>query len=95
MSPITRLNHPDHRKDVKQYLYTRVQEHAVWHNQQFWEASFYCDLQKGIKALYTADNPKSLKIAQIRPELQKVAQTKTSLTSQTTLTTLTSLNKPT
>ena len=44
-------------KDVKQYLYTLVQEHAVWHNQQFWEASFYCDLQKGIEALYAADNP--------------------------------------
>ena len=40
--------------DVKQYLYTLIQDHAVWHNQQFWEASFYCDLQKGIEALYRA-----------------------------------------
>ena len=37
-----------------QYLYTLIQDHAVWHNQQFWEASFYCDLQKGIEALYRA-----------------------------------------
>lgn len=28
------------------------QEHAVWQNQQFWEAAFYQDVQKDIKALY-------------------------------------------
>ena len=45
--------------DVKQYLYTLIQDHAVWHNQQFWEASFYCDLQKGIEALYRATTASS------------------------------------
>jgi myotubularin-related protein 5/13 len=29
-----------------------IQEHGVWQNQQFWEAAFYQDVQKDIKALY-------------------------------------------
>ena len=49
---------------VKQYLYTLVQEHAVWNNQQFWEASFYCDLQKGIETLYhdSQTNPENARL---------------------------------
>lgn len=36
-----------------------VQEHAVWKNQQFWEAAYYQDVQKDIKSLYSniADGP--------------------------------------
>lgn len=37
---------------VIQFAYTCIQEHAVWQNQQFWEAAFYLDVQKDIKALY-------------------------------------------
>lgn len=37
---------------VIQFAYTCIQEHAVWQNQQFWEASFYQDVQKDIKSLY-------------------------------------------
>ncbi|XP_021368098.1 myotubularin-related protein 13-like [Mizuhopecten yessoensis] len=37
---------------VIQFAYTLVQEHPVWTNQQFWEASFYQDVQKQIKQLY-------------------------------------------
>ncbi|XP_040568639.1 myotubularin-related protein 13 [Lepeophtheirus salmonis] len=39
-------------KGVIQYVYTLIQEHAVWQNQQFWEASFFNDVQRGIKSLY-------------------------------------------
>ncbi|QQP48749.1 Uncharacterized protein FKW44_009166, partial [Caligus rogercresseyi] len=39
-------------KGVIQFVYTLIQEHAVWQNQQFWEASFFNDVQKGIKSLY-------------------------------------------
>ncbi len=39
-------------KGVIQFVYTLIQDHAVWQNQQFWEASFFEDVQKGIKALY-------------------------------------------
>ena len=43
-------------KGVIQFVYTLIQEHPVWQNQQFWEASFFNDVQKGIKSLYTAMN---------------------------------------
>ncbi|XP_044747784.1 myotubularin-related protein 13 isoform X1 [Coccinella septempunctata] len=38
---------------VIQFAYTCIQEHPVWQNQQFWEAAFYQDVQKDIKALYS------------------------------------------
>ena len=41
-------------KGVVQFVYTLIQDHAVWHNLQFWEASFYTDVQKGIQSLYLA-----------------------------------------
>ncbi|KAK9886900.1 hypothetical protein WA026_019158 [Henosepilachna vigintioctopunctata] len=37
---------------IIQFAYTCIQEHPVWQNQQFWEAAFYHDVQKDIKALY-------------------------------------------
>ncbi|XP_069180963.1 myotubularin-related protein 13 isoform X5 [Procambarus clarkii] len=37
---------------VIQFAYTCIQDHTVWGNQQFWEASFYQDVQKEIKSLY-------------------------------------------
>ena len=39
---------------VIQFVYTLIQDHAVWQNLQFWEAAFYNDVQKGIKDLYLA-----------------------------------------
>ena len=41
-------------KGVIQFVYTLIQEHPVWQNPQFWEASFFNDVQKGIKSLYLA-----------------------------------------
>ncbi|XP_052225213.1 myotubularin-related protein 13-like isoform X3 [Dreissena polymorpha] len=37
---------------VIQFAYTLCQDHAVWGNQQFWEAAFYQDVQKDIRQLY-------------------------------------------
>lgn len=37
---------------VIQFAYTCIQDHPVWNNLQFWEATFYQDVQKDIKALY-------------------------------------------
>ena len=37
---------------VIQFAYTCVQEHAVWSNPQFWEATFYEDVQQQIRQLY-------------------------------------------
>ncbi|XP_048526749.1 myotubularin-related protein 13 isoform X3 [Dendroctonus ponderosae] len=39
---------------IIQFAYTCIQEHSVWQNQQFWEAAFYQDVQKELKALYTS-----------------------------------------
>ncbi|CAL1263777.1 unnamed protein product [Larinioides sclopetarius] len=37
---------------VIQFAYTCIQDHPVWQNQQFWEAAFYQDVQRDIRALY-------------------------------------------
>lgn len=37
---------------VIQFAYTCIQEHAVWGNQQFWEATFYEEVQRQIRSLY-------------------------------------------
>ncbi|XP_039747525.1 myotubularin-related protein 5 isoform X2 [Pararge aegeria] len=37
---------------VIQYAFMCIQEHQVWTSQQFWEAAFYQDVQRDIKALY-------------------------------------------
>ncbi|MGH0134296.1 UNVERIFIED_CONTAM: hypothetical protein FKN15_027079 [Acipenser sinensis] len=45
---------------VNQFAYTCIQDHPIWTNQQFWEATFYSDVQNQIRALYlnaTEDRP--------------------------------------
>lgn len=39
---------------VIQFAYMCIQEHPVWSSQQFWEAAFYQDVQRDIKALYAS-----------------------------------------
>lgn len=39
---------------VIQFAYTCIQDHSVWSNLQFWEQTFYLDVEKEIKNLYTA-----------------------------------------
>ncbi|XP_032805005.2 myotubularin-related protein 5-like isoform X2 [Petromyzon marinus] len=41
---------------VTQFAYTCVQDHPVWTSQQFWEATFYDDVQKHIQSLYLSMN---------------------------------------
>ncbi|CAF1097370.1 unnamed protein product [Adineta ricciae] len=44
-----------HRKlseEATQFIYTDIQRHAVWANMQFWEMSFYSDVQLQIRNLY-------------------------------------------
>uniref|UniRef100_A0A8C8SVI7 SET binding factor 2 n=1 Tax=Pelusios castaneus TaxID=367368 RepID=A0A8C8SVI7_9SAUR len=46
---------------VSQFAYTCVQDHPIWANQQFWETTFYSDVQNQIRSLYLTakeDNPK-------------------------------------
>uniref|UniRef100_A0A8C2DZD1 SET binding factor 2 n=1 Tax=Cyprinus carpio TaxID=7962 RepID=A0A8C2DZD1_CYPCA len=37
---------------VDQFAYTCVQDHPIWTSQQFWEATFYSEVQNQIRALY-------------------------------------------
>ncbi|XP_043652023.1 myotubularin-related protein 13 isoform X1 [Drosophila teissieri] len=37
---------------VVQFAYTEIQDHAIWKNLQFWESTFFQDVQGQIKALY-------------------------------------------
>uniref|UniRef100_A0A3B3B4P7 SET binding factor 2 n=1 Tax=Oryzias melastigma TaxID=30732 RepID=A0A3B3B4P7_ORYME len=37
---------------VNQFAYTCIQDHPVWTNQQFWECTFYSEVQSQIRSLY-------------------------------------------
>uniref|UniRef100_A0A7M4ED76 SET binding factor 2 n=1 Tax=Crocodylus porosus TaxID=8502 RepID=A0A7M4ED76_CROPO len=37
---------------VSQFAYTCVQDHPIWTNQQFWETTFYNDVQNQVRSLY-------------------------------------------
>lgn len=41
---------------VIQFAFTCIQDHPVWSNQQFWESSFYLDVEKDIIALYAQND---------------------------------------
>uniref|UniRef100_A0A8B9JPC3 SET binding factor 2 n=1 Tax=Astyanax mexicanus TaxID=7994 RepID=A0A8B9JPC3_ASTMX len=63
---------------VNQYAYTCVQEHPIWTNQQFWEATFYSEVQNQIRALYLNSPRTAMDLAaeQLRawPSLDKEKQ---------------------
>jgi len=40
---------------VDQCIYTRLQQHSVWSNMQFWEMSFYSDVQRNIRPVYLSN----------------------------------------
>lgn len=42
--------------NVTQFAYTCIQDNPVWSNSQFWEQSFYLDVEKEIKKLYLTNN---------------------------------------
>ncbi|XP_071974942.1 myotubularin-related protein 13 isoform X4 [Engystomops pustulosus] len=37
---------------VSQFAYTCIQDHTIWTNQQFWETTFYNDVQNQVRSLY-------------------------------------------
>lgn len=45
--------------NVIQFAYTCIQDHSVWSNIQFWEQTFYLDVEKEIKNLYCTEKNKS------------------------------------
>uniref|UniRef100_A0A452HUG3 Uncharacterized protein n=1 Tax=Gopherus agassizii TaxID=38772 RepID=A0A452HUG3_9SAUR len=40
---------------VSQFAYTCVQDHSIWTNQQFWETTFYSDVQNQVRSLYLTE----------------------------------------
>ena len=40
---------------VDQCIYTRLQQHSVWSNMQFWEMAFYSDVQRSIRPVYLSN----------------------------------------
>ena len=50
-----------------QFAYTVIQEHAVWANQQFWEATFYQDVQLQIRQLYSPQYEEQLQLDSVTP----------------------------
>ncbi|XP_065117576.1 myotubularin-related protein 13 isoform X2 [Paramisgurnus dabryanus] len=54
---------------VDQFAYTCIQEHPIWTNPQFWEATFYSEVQNQIRALYlTSPEDKHLITAKIKEQ---------------------------
>uniref|UniRef100_A0A8D0DFP4 SET binding factor 2 n=1 Tax=Sander lucioperca TaxID=283035 RepID=A0A8D0DFP4_SANLU len=53
---------------VNQFAYTCIQDHPIWTNQQFWEATFYSEVQSQIRSLYlnTPDGKDGI-TAQLKP----------------------------
>ncbi|XP_078537078.1 myotubularin-related protein 13 isoform X1 [Lissotriton helveticus] len=41
---------------VSQFAYTCVQDHSVWTNQQFWETTFYGNVQTQVRSLYLSSD---------------------------------------
>ncbi|KAG7468531.1 hypothetical protein MATL_G00143640 [Megalops atlanticus] len=50
--PLTTVFYRKLAPGVNQFAYTCVQDHPIWTNQQFWEATFYSEVQNQIRALY-------------------------------------------
>uniref|UniRef100_A0A8C3CY09 SET binding factor 2 n=1 Tax=Cairina moschata TaxID=8855 RepID=A0A8C3CY09_CAIMO len=40
---------------VSQFAYTCVQDHPIWTNQQFWETTFYGNVQNQVRSLYLTE----------------------------------------
>uniref|UniRef100_A0A8D2LJW5 SET binding factor 2 n=1 Tax=Varanus komodoensis TaxID=61221 RepID=A0A8D2LJW5_VARKO len=66
---------------VSQFAYTCVQDHPIWANQQFWETTFYSDVENQIRSLYLSakedNHSQHLKQKEKNPEGQ--AQEKTAM----------------
>lgn len=56
---------------VIQFAYTCIQDHPVWSNQQFWESSFYLDVEKEIISLY---NPPDCQTGTVSVDIETVSE---------------------
>lgn len=68
---------------VIQFAFTCIQDHPVWSNQQFWESSFYLDVEKDIRALYGSNDQRA--VSEEREGQQDNAELKSAPSSTSTL----------
>ncbi|XP_052456993.1 myotubularin-related protein 13 isoform X1 [Carassius gibelio] len=67
--PLTTVFYRKLAAGVDQFAYTCVQDHPIWTSQQFWEATFYSEVQNQIRALYlTTPEEKQLIAAKIKEQ---------------------------
>ncbi|XP_074853518.1 myotubularin-related protein 13 isoform X3 [Carettochelys insculpta] len=57
---------------VNQFAYTCVQDHSIWANQQFWETTFYDDVQNQVRSLYLTSKEDNQKMHLKRKEKNSV-----------------------
>ena len=72
-----------------QFAYTCVQDHPIWQNAQFWEETFYSDVQTDIKKIYDETTDKK------RQSTDKRKRVSILFTSPAYLPTLSSTQLPT
>lgn len=73
---------------VIQFAFTCIQDHPVWSSQQFWESSFYLDVEKDVIALYEPSSHNDRASSVDRDTLNETACTiekKSSISSTSTL----------
>nr|XP_020645587.1 myotubularin-related protein 13 isoform X4 [Pogona vitticeps] len=66
---------------VSQFAYTCVQDHPIWANQQFWETTFYSDVENQIRSLYlsTKEDNQSQHLKQKEKNPEGQVQEKTAM----------------
>uniref|UniRef100_A0A7M4EBF0 SET binding factor 2 n=1 Tax=Crocodylus porosus TaxID=8502 RepID=A0A7M4EBF0_CROPO len=66
---------------VSQFAYTCVQDHPIWTNQQFWETTFYNDVQNQVRSLYltTKEDNHATHLKQKNSSLSGLDQEKTAM----------------
>lgn len=56
---------------IVQFAYTCIQDHPIWKNLQFWESTFYQDVQTQIKALYLLDQQQRYNAAMPNNQIER------------------------
>uniref|UniRef100_A0A8C9MY91 SET binding factor 2 n=1 Tax=Serinus canaria TaxID=9135 RepID=A0A8C9MY91_SERCA len=64
---------------VSQFAYTCVQDHPIWTNQQFWETTFYSNVQNQVRSLYLTAKDDNHAVNVINKALAKHYQEKTAM----------------
>uniref|UniRef100_A0A8C2DR55 SET binding factor 2 n=1 Tax=Cyprinus carpio TaxID=7962 RepID=A0A8C2DR55_CYPCA len=69
---------------VDQFAYTCVQDHPIWTSQQFWEATFYSEVQNQIRALYLT-TPEEKQLITAKTKEQSTLSTASSESERTAM----------